>query len=199
MMSLLVQLKLQSCAFGFKNKNVFFSINCTITVAINLEAKGEARVHWTETRTRTSGSGRNQRTHHDTVHFNSDELYYRQRFSLLQQGYHFLPSQCHLPAEFKNYTFDFLETGGESFFLPAGNYQYPFSFQLPFGLPSSFEGELGYVRYTIKIVVHRPWKFNYEAKAAIAVNSIYDLNAVSLASVRLHFIETHRTRSLHEN
>jgi Arrestin (or S-antigen), N-terminal domain len=90
------------------------------------------------------------------------------------------------------YEFDFLKTGGESFILPAGNYQYPFSFQLPLGLPSSFEGDFGYVRYTIKIVVDRPWKFNYEAKAAIAVNSIYDLNTISLASVRLNFIKTHR-------
>ena len=74
-------------------------------------------------------------------------------------------------------------TDGESFRLPAGDHQYPFSFQLPIELPSSFEGEFGYVSYTIKVLVNRPWHFDYETKVVISVNSIYDLNTVSLANV----------------
>ena len=76
-------------------------------------------------------------------------------------------------------------TDGESFRLPAGDHQYPFSFQLPIELPSSFEGEFGYVSYTIKVLVNRPWHFDYETKVAISVNSIHDLNTASLANVSL--------------
>jgi Arrestin (or S-antigen), N-terminal domain len=60
-------------------------------------------------------------------------------------------------------------------------------------LPSSFEGEFGHVRYTIKIVVNRPFHFDYETKVAISVNSIYDLNTVILAKVSLNFIKIHQT------
>jgi hypothetical protein len=60
--------------------------------------------------------------------------------------------------------------------LPAGEHSFPFSMMLPNHLPSSFEGEYGYVRYTVKATLDRPWKFDHEVKAAFTVLSHLDLN-----------------------
>ncbi|KAF3430394.1 hypothetical protein E2986_10021 [Frieseomelitta varia] len=60
--------------------------------------------------------------------------------------------------------------------LPRGYNQYPFSFQIPYNIPCSFEHRNGYVRYTVNAVIDRPWKFNHECKAAFTVVSILDLN-----------------------
>lgn len=57
-----------------------------------------------------------------------------------------------------------------------GHHEYPFSFQLPHSIPSSFEHSYGYIRYTVKAVIDRPWKFNHESKAAFTVISHLDLN-----------------------
>ena len=81
-------------------------------------------------------------------------------------------------------------TDGESFFLAAGHYQYPFNFQLPTGIPSSFEDDNGHIRYSIKVILDCPWAFNYETASHFIVNAIYDLNGISIASVRLIFTES---------
>lgn len=60
--------------------------------------------------------------------------------------------------------------------LPAGRYSYPFRISLAVGLPSSFEGKYGYVRYLASVKIDRPWKFDHEAKAAFTVLSNLDLN-----------------------
>ncbi|XP_060821608.1 arrestin domain-containing protein 17-like [Bombus pascuorum] len=60
--------------------------------------------------------------------------------------------------------------------LPRGYNQYPFSFQLPNNIPCSFEHTNGYIRYTVKAVIDRPWKFDHECKAAFTVISNLDLN-----------------------
>lgn len=60
--------------------------------------------------------------------------------------------------------------------LPAGTHSYPFTCALPPTLPSSFEGEFGHVRYTIKVTLDRPWKFDQDMKMAFTVISPVDLN-----------------------
>ncbi|XP_043580847.1 arrestin domain-containing protein 17-like [Bombus pyrosoma] len=60
--------------------------------------------------------------------------------------------------------------------LPHGHNQYPFSFRLPNNIPCSFEHTNGYIRYTVKAVIDRPWKFDHECKAAFTVVSNLDLN-----------------------
>lgn len=53
---------------------------------------------------------------------------------------------------------------------------YPFTCALPPTLPSSFEGEWGFVRYTVKVTLDRPWKFDQDIKMAFTVISPVDLN-----------------------
>lgn len=54
---------------------------------------------------------------------------------------------------------------------------YPFSFQLPLmNLPSSYLGQHGKVEYLLEANVKRSWKFDFNAKQYITVNSIVDLN-----------------------
>lgn len=43
-------------------------------------------------------------------------------------------------------------------------------------MPSSFEGEFGHVRYTIKVTLDRPWKFDQDMKMAFSVITPVDLN-----------------------
>lgn len=57
-----------------------------------------------------------------------------------------------------------------------GTHTYPFTCALPPTLPSSFEGEHGFVRYTVKVTLDRPWKFDQETKMAFTVTSHLDLN-----------------------
>lgn len=65
---------------------------------------------------------------------------------------------------------------GNEIELPAGEHNYPFTFVVPPHVPSSFEGEFGHVRYTIKAVLDRPWKFDQETKMVFTVISPLDLN-----------------------
>ena len=60
--------------------------------------------------------------------------------------------------------------------IPYGINEFTFSFRLPHKIPCSFENRVGYVRYTIKAVIDRPWKFNHECKAAFSVVSRLNLN-----------------------
>jgi len=69
--------------------------------------------------------------------------------------------------------------GGESIQLPGGNHRLPFTFTLPANVPSSFEGEVGSVRYTAEATMERPWKFNHTTRSAFTVISIVDLNMES--------------------
>jgi hypothetical protein len=60
--------------------------------------------------------------------------------------------------------------------LPAGVHEIPFEFTLPKSLPSSFEGDFGYVRYTCKATLERPWDFDILCKRAFTVIGIEDVN-----------------------
>lgn len=60
--------------------------------------------------------------------------------------------------------------------IPIGLNKYSFHIQLPRNIPCSFEHFNGHIRYTIKAVIDRPWRFNHECKAAFTVITAYDLN-----------------------
>ncbi|XP_046738159.1 arrestin domain-containing protein 17-like [Diprion similis] len=74
---------------------------------------------------------------------------------------------------------------GPNIELPAGHLVYPFSIQLPMGLPNSFEHNIGHIRYTIKATFDRPWKFDHEVKAAFTIVSTYDLNGRPQAALSI--------------
>lgn len=63
--------------------------------------------------------------------------------------------------------------------IPTGKTVYPFTTILPTGLPTSFEGGHGHIRYTITAILDRPWKKDEETKMFITVNSPVDLNLLS--------------------
>lgn len=62
--------------------------------------------------------------------------------------------------------------------LLRGTYCYPFQFQLPENIPSSFEGEYGHVRYTVKATIEKPKRFTHVTKTAFSVIGSLDLNTI---------------------
>ena len=67
---------------------------------------------------------------------------------------------------------------GEEGKFPAGQRLYPFSFQLPPNLPSSYEGGIGFVRYLATCNVDVPWGFDIDTKRMFTVSSVFDLNTI---------------------
>ncbi|XP_048735830.2 arrestin domain-containing protein 3-like [Ostrea edulis] len=119
---------------------------------INLVFDGKAYVHWSEKR----GSKDNRRT----VFYSGTESYFNNVVCVLGKGL----------------------GGGDEHILHPGQYVYPFSFVLPPNLPSSFEGGVGHVRYTIRGTIDRPWGLNYNTVLAFTVLSALDLNQQPLAT-----------------
>ncbi|XP_076175389.1 arrestin domain-containing protein 3 isoform X2 [Ptiloglossa arizonensis] len=109
-------------------------------------AKGEACVRWTETE-----SGPNNESQEIT--YSNFQSYFNFQASILRANSK--NSRVHIPVGYQRYTFQF---------------------QLPNNIPSSFEHRYGHVRYTVKAVLDRPWKFDQECKTAFTVVSILDLN-----------------------
>ena len=66
--------------------------------------------------------------------------------------------------------------GSETFYLNPGLHQFPFQFTLPLNIPTSYEGQFGSIRYTIRAVISRPWRFNHEKVRIFTVNNPLDLN-----------------------
>ncbi|KAF7997819.1 hypothetical protein HCN44_009217 [Aphidius gifuensis] len=65
---------------------------------------------------------------------------------------------------------------GPTIEFSADDYSYPFTFELPNKLPSSFEHKWGRVRYTVSATLDHGLKFDQEVKAAFTILSDYNLN-----------------------
>ena len=62
--------------------------------------------------------------------------------------------------------------------LHAGVHSFPFRFQLPARLPSSFHGSIGWIRYYVEgRIVTGMLKFDHTVKAPITVVEVVDINA----------------------
>ncbi|CAI2349435.1 unnamed protein product [Caenorhabditis sp. 36 PRJEB53466] len=62
-----------------------------------------------------------------------------------------------------------------------GIHVYPFKFAIPVGVPPSFEGDHGNIRYHVKATVERPWKTNRSVTRYLTVLPKKDLNVVPTA------------------
>ncbi|XP_050089440.1 arrestin domain-containing protein 17-like [Anopheles aquasalis] len=116
---------------------------------IVIKFSGEAETKWSQTETKTDQQGKQ---YESTTNLTGQEEYFQIQYYLL---------------------------GGKNaaeMELPRGTHSYPFTCALPPTLPSSFEGEWGFVRYTIKVTLDRPWKFDQDLKMAFTVISPVDLN-----------------------
>ncbi|XP_072938001.1 arrestin domain-containing protein 17 [Epargyreus clarus] len=116
---------------------------------IHVKFKGEAHTEWSESKEEQDSEGKTQST--DTLHTGNEEYF--------QISYYLLGS-----------------SSGNEIEIPAGKQVYNFTCALPPVLPSSFEGKYGYVRYTVKVTLDRPWKFDQETKMAFTVINALDLN-----------------------
>ncbi len=108
---------------------------------IKIRFEGKARTHWTEHH--SHGTGQNR--HSETVHYHGEEVY-------VDTG-----------------DVGIWGFGGGDQVLAAGSYRFPFQFFLPPNCPTSFEGVHGSIRYTVKSVIDKPWKFDHSVKRAFTV------------------------------
>ncbi|XP_002019548.2 arrestin domain-containing protein 17 [Drosophila persimilis] len=60
--------------------------------------------------------------------------------------------------------------------IQAGVHNYNFSCQLPYQCPSSFEGRYGCIRYIVKVLLIRPWKYDQAYATGFTVLKMMDLN-----------------------
>lgn len=127
--------------------------------AITFNVKGEAQVKWQESENKKDAQGKD---YTDTTDFTSQETYYENQYYL------------------------FGSANGD-IELAQGEYSYPFSCQIPPTAPSSFEGEYGQIRYTVRATLDRPWKFDSDAKAAFTVVAPLDLNGLPQAKEPIEF------------
>ena len=122
---------------------------------IFIALSGQAYVHWTEQR--TTGDGEERRT----------------------ETYHYSDSQIIL----NDVLIQLWGNGRDSQEIVPGRYEFPFKFQLPSNLvlPTSFESNTGFIRYSLTATIKRSWKFNHTAKRAITINEIVDINTPQLS------------------
>ena len=134
--------------------------------------KGESKVWWS----RQSGSSSSS--------YRSEESYVNERVFVLGGD-----------GESK-YFFFYLPVldGTTELEISAGDYEYPFQFQLPTDIPSSFVGRYGKIVYSVTAVVDRPWKFDHETVAFFTVVGVYDLNMDPKALVRNFSFQNSQTQ-----
>ncbi|KAF5300362.1 hypothetical protein FQR65_LT00983 [Abscondita terminalis] len=148
---------------SLKNYNLFYinqlrwkkrwkgwKLKCGIRYTVRIKFNGRAETEWYESKSEYNALTKKHQTRR--MRYSAEEVYFDEEFTLTE--------------------------GGENFMLPAGKHTYPFSYILPRHLPSSFEGSHGNIRYVIKAVIDRPWKFDYEAKIQLEISSPLDLNYI---------------------
>ncbi|XP_011415521.3 arrestin domain-containing protein 17 [Magallana gigas] len=133
---------------GYLNVDVDKPINLQ---CIRLHVKGEAFVHWTDQRMRGPAPLRTPARHHS-----AHEEYFDFTTTVLGNN----------------------DNDAPKITLLRGTYCYPFQFQLPENIPSSFEGEYGHVRYTVKATIEKPKRFTHVTKTAFSVIGSLDLNTI---------------------
>jgi Arrestin (or S-antigen), N-terminal domain len=106
-----------------------------------LKINGFALARWTERE--STGVGKNRRTR--TVTYEGREDY--------------IHSTTYLVGS----------PDGQQVEILAGLHTFTFSCALPPAVPTSFEGTHGHIRYTVRVGLERPWKFDQTYKVAFTV------------------------------
>lgn len=70
--------------------------------------------------------------------------------------------------------------------LMPGLHDYPFEFQLPSAVPSSFKGKFGYIKYTIRVVIQVPLWMNKVFKEQFTLIKAFNLNQHRVLRVMLN-------------
>jgi len=140
------------------------------TQGISIVLSGQAYTHWTE-----------HQHHHDHHHHHHGHHHHHHG-----AGGHYTETIHYTDSEIiiNDVVLQLLGNGRESQQVAPGRYEFPFSFQLPSNLvlPTSFEGTIGYIRYSLTATIARSWKFNHTTKRAITVNEIVDINVPQLTT-----------------
>eukprot|EP00058_Branchiostoma_floridae_P026570 XP_002612061.1 hypothetical protein BRAFLDRAFT_94151 [Branchiostoma floridae] len=131
---------------------------------IRLKFHGHANVHWTE----THGSGDNRRTES----YNNSETYFEHKVTMYGKG---VRLKFHGHA-YVHWTERHSTGSGKNRRTTTRHYSASETYFQHKGLPCSFEGAHGYVRYYIKGTIDKPWKFDHTVKRAFTVLDMYDLN-----------------------
>lgn len=76
---------------------------------------------------------------------------------------------------------------GSSIKLPPSKKTFRFSFKIPEGCPPSFESQHAEVKYSVKVMVARPWKCLKSFQREFIVKQNVDLNMNAKAQVRRLF------------
>ncbi|KAL3866415.1 hypothetical protein ACJMK2_043716 [Sinanodonta woodiana] len=114
---------------------------------IRLAFTGDANVKWTELINGSHGEI-------NTAVYRSHEIYFNSTVPVLQKE----------ANQLRDIT------------LRKGVYNYPFKFQLPLNIPSSYEAVIGRVRYAVVVSVEKPWAFDLVTMGPFTVVSLLDLN-----------------------
>jgi len=70
---------------------------------------------------------------------------------------------------------------GDDPVLQPGDYSYPFQFRIPNqNMPTSVEEKHGYVRYWLKGIIDRPWRFDITTTAVFTMLEYVDINTFPL-------------------
>ncbi|KAH8311733.1 hypothetical protein KR044_007723 [Drosophila immigrans] len=89
--------------------------------------------------------------------------------------------------------YTFIIIGNDRHSIQAGVHTYNFACQLPYQCPSSFEGRYGCIRYIVKVLLIRPWKFDQAYTHGITVLKMMDLNSETPQLKRTAHSENYRT------
>ena len=69
-----------------------------------------------------------------------------------------------------------IHNGRDEIGLMPGLHEYPFGFQLPYAVPSSFEGKFGHIKYTFRVVIQVPLWMNKVFKEQFTLIKAFNLN-----------------------
>ncbi|XP_037044120.1 arrestin domain-containing protein 3-like isoform X2 [Bradysia coprophila] len=169
-------------------KRDFFYPGETLNGNINVTSDKDRKVKGVKLR--ISGKGNVRFTEREKKHHNSlgSHNHHSNHHHSNHHHHHSSTSEYHT-VTYKNdetyldHTLNVLGYDGAEWSIKSGNYNYPFQFVLPYGLPSSFAGEFGSIEYSLDIEIGQSWAFDHSSHTTFQVVNVVDLNVEPTAQV----------------